>query len=199
MHPANRSSHPAELSYIVPKASTNISSDTTSSLTCQASVYLGDALVVVASADPAVKAGDRVVSINGVDFNAGAMKAMSLVSGSPPWRRWQLAGALNAGPLGTTVSMGLERDGHTSAITLAYEKQACKLLPPKGMHASVTIATVLAGQPDHRLCQRGFVAARLRNIENRRSGDVQGPANPSLGMTQVRAHMSHRLATTRRA
>lgn len=92
---------------------------------------IGDALVVVASADPAVKAGDRVVSINGVDFNAWAMKAMSLVSGSPPWRRWQLAGALNAGPLGTTVSMGLERDGHTFAITLAYEKQTYKLLPPK--------------------------------------------------------------------
>ena len=73
------------------------------------------------------------------------------------------------------------------------------LRPHQGMHASVTIAAVLAGQQDHRLCQRGFVAARLRNIANRRSGDVQRPANPSLGMTQVRAHMSHRLATTRRA
>lgn len=92
---------------------------------------VGDALAVVASADPMVKAGDRVVSINGVDFNAWAMKETSLVSGSPQWQRWQLAGALNAGPLGTAVVMGLERDGHMFAVTLTYEKQVSKLSTPK--------------------------------------------------------------------
>jgi C-terminal processing protease CtpA/Prc len=92
---------------------------------------VGDALVVVASAYPTVRAGDRVVSVNGVDFNVWATKETSLVSGSPQWRRWQLASALNAGPIGTAVSMGLERDGHTVTVTLTYEKQARKLSSPR--------------------------------------------------------------------
>jgi C-terminal processing protease CtpA/Prc len=92
---------------------------------------IGNALVVTASADPAVRAGDRIVSIDGVEFSAWAEKQTSLVSGSPQWRRWQLAGVLNAGPAGTPVSLGLERDGHILDATLTYDKQAPRLSPPR--------------------------------------------------------------------
>jgi hypothetical protein len=91
----------------------------------------GDALVVTASADPAVHAGDRIVSIDGVEFSAWAQKQSTLVSGSPQYIRWQLAGALRTGPTGTPVSLGLERDGHTLNATLTYDKQLPSLSPPR--------------------------------------------------------------------
>jgi hypothetical protein len=92
---------------------------------------IGDALVVTASADPAMHAGDRIVSIDGVEYGAWAKKQGSLVSGSPQWQRWELAGALNAGYVGTPVSLGLERDGHSLDVTLTYSKQAPRVSPPR--------------------------------------------------------------------
>lgn len=92
---------------------------------------ISDALVVTASANPVVHVGDRIVSIDGVDFDAWAKRQASLVSGSPQWQRWQLASALNAGPVDTPVSLGLERDGHAFDVTLTYLKQAPKLSPPR--------------------------------------------------------------------
>ncbi|QWF19115.1 hypothetical protein [Lysobacter capsici] len=55
------------------------------------------------------------------------------------------------------------------------------------------------GQRDHRLRERRLIAAWLRNIANRRAGDVQCPTNPSLCVAQMRVHMGHRLTTTHRA
>jgi C-terminal processing protease CtpA/Prc len=92
---------------------------------------IGDALVVTASADPAVHAGDRIVSIDGVEFGAWVQKQAALVSGSPQYIRWKLAGALSTGPVGTPVSVGLERDGHTFNATLTYDKQPPSLSPPR--------------------------------------------------------------------
>ncbi|WP_243050477.1 S41 family peptidase [Dyella sp. RRB7] len=92
---------------------------------------IGDALVVAASADPAIRTGDRIVSINGVEFGIWAAKQASLVSGSPQWRRWQLASALNAGPAGTPVTLGLEREDRMLDATLTYQKQAPKPVPSR--------------------------------------------------------------------
>jgi C-terminal processing protease CtpA/Prc len=92
---------------------------------------IGDALVVTASADPAVHAGDRIVSIDGVGFSDWAQNQATLISGSPQWRRWQLAGVLSAGSAGEPISLGLERDGHTLDATLTYDKQALRLSPPR--------------------------------------------------------------------
>jgi C-terminal processing protease CtpA/Prc len=92
---------------------------------------IGDAIVVAGTADPAVQVGDRIVSIDGVKFGAWEAKHASLVSGTAQWRRWQLARALQTGPDGTPVSLGLERDGSMLAATLTYARQETKLQPSR--------------------------------------------------------------------
>lgn len=92
---------------------------------------IGDALVVAASAEPSVHVGDRVVSIDGVGFGAWATKQTTLVSGSPQWRRWQLASVLDSGPMGAAVVLGLERDGGTLDVALTYQKLTSRLAPPR--------------------------------------------------------------------
>lgn len=88
---------------------------------------VGGALVVTASAQSAVQVGDRIVSVDGVEYGAWAAKQEALVSGSPQWRRWQLALALEAGPMDTVITLGLERDGQMTDAVLTYQKQPPRL------------------------------------------------------------------------
>lgn len=87
--------------------------------------------MVAASADPAIKTGDRLVSINGIESVDWESREESLVSGSPQWRHWQLANELCSGPIGTTVSLRIERNGRTLDARLTYQKQVPTLSPPR--------------------------------------------------------------------
>jgi C-terminal processing protease CtpA/Prc len=92
---------------------------------------IGDALVVVASANPTMQVGDRIVSVDGVKFGAWAAKQALMISGSPQWRRWQLASAVDTGLVGTSVSLGFERGGRMLDVTLPYQRDAPKLSPAR--------------------------------------------------------------------
>lgn len=85
---------------------------------------VGGGLAVTASIDPSVHAGDRIVSINGVAFDVWATSQLSQLSGSPQWKRWRLAHTLNAGPAGTSVTLGLERDDQKIEAALTYQSEA---------------------------------------------------------------------------
>nr|WP_284691665.1 S41 family peptidase [Pinirhizobacter soli] len=92
---------------------------------------IDDGLVVTASANPLASIGDRIVSVDGVDLKVWAAKELTQVSGSPQYQRWQLAHAIGGGPVGTSISLGLERDGSRHDVTFAYEKQASQPEPPR--------------------------------------------------------------------
>ncbi|WP_114239320.1 S41 family peptidase [Dyella sp. C9] len=92
---------------------------------------VGDALVVTASANPTVRAGDRVTSVDGLDAPAWMARQAPLVSGSPQWRRWQVAAALQFGPIGKQVQLDLERDGHPEHAALDYQRQTAMPAPAR--------------------------------------------------------------------
>lgn len=80
-----------------------------------------DALVVAASQDPKLTAGDVIVTIDGVPAWPRAQAIAERLSGTAQWRRFRACTWDGArGPGGSTVDLGIQRSGSVAQVQTRY-------------------------------------------------------------------------------
>lgn len=78
-------------------------------------------LLVTASLDPAVQAGDRIVAIDGMPAKRWLERRTALAPGSAQWRPWRVMLELLSGPAGNALPLRLERGGQRFDVILHYD------------------------------------------------------------------------------
>lgn len=75
-------------------------------------------VVVTATVDKAVARGDVIVSVDGRSAATELAIGEALISGSPQWRQHQARRLFGGGPGGSTVALGLRRNGSDIHVTV---------------------------------------------------------------------------------
>ncbi|WP_053366585.1 S41 family peptidase [Bacillus sp. FJAT-27245] len=85
--------------------------------------WIEDQLIVIQSEYENVKAGDRVIGVNGVETNAYLREAEAKIPGSPQWKRYKaIEGIYTSDSFEKEVTLTLSRDGgELSPISLKYD------------------------------------------------------------------------------
>jgi C-terminal processing protease CtpA/Prc len=74
-----------------------------------AAEWIEDGVVVTRSDDPAVRPGDVIEQLDGVEAARALADAESYVSGSPQWKRFKALRLLGPGPVGTLLTLVVRR------------------------------------------------------------------------------------------
>ncbi len=100
---------------------------------------LGDAVVVTASEDPALRPGDVVLRHDGAPAFERAQQIASRLSGTAQWTEFRACTWDGArGPGGGTVSLDIERDGTPQTVKTTFARRS--VMPPTRPEPFTTLA-----------------------------------------------------------